>query len=565
MAVNKVVFGNDTLIDLTEDTVQPEDVAMGETFHDRSGALRTGTSSGTGGVPIELLEDTVGWTGKNRFPITLENLKVLNTSGTWNGNVYTYGSGTLTCEVDINEYITKIHADGSFSSNVFYFDLDADFDTIKYANYLFNGLPSNGSNTTFSFRICTSVADRTSVQSIVNNNTAINNNGQHRVFSLRFAGNYSLPTGGLDFYPMIRLASISNDTFEPYHESVENVLQDAEVTPSKNLISFPYNRDNGYTSNGVVYTLDSEHRVIPNRTSSSTSNAMFRLNYITNPTNAEIDYYAGKILNGCPSGGSDTTYNIEFNAVVNNSTLVVCKDYGEGVTIPSDLSAYYGATAIYIGVFIYKSYSPSNLIFAPMLRDASKSDPTYKPYYIPLKDRKVDNDVLAPVENNTTASQGYNQGSPFMRFGKWCIAKTNIASGETLTEGTNYEVGNVGDNLKQVKEGVTLTSAASAFTDISLDSASDVIVKYGKIVTGAIKVNIANDITLSSKLNLIKLNYLPYATNELYPLVTVYKGTEPYGIETDYAFYIDSSGNIRIPVITWKAGNYILAFNFICK
>lgn len=41
--VNKVVYGNDTLIDLTEDTVTADKILQGYTAHDRSGAGITGT------------------------------------------------------------------------------------------------------------------------------------------------------------------------------------------------------------------------------------------------------------------------------------------------------------------------------------------------------------------------------------------------------------------------------------------------------------------------------------------------------------------------------------------
>lgn len=42
--VNKVVYGNQTLIDLTEDSVTSETLLDGETAHDRSGAQITGTA-----------------------------------------------------------------------------------------------------------------------------------------------------------------------------------------------------------------------------------------------------------------------------------------------------------------------------------------------------------------------------------------------------------------------------------------------------------------------------------------------------------------------------------------
>lgn len=43
--VSKVIYGGKTLIDLTADTVAPEQVQKGVTFHDKSGAILTGTST----------------------------------------------------------------------------------------------------------------------------------------------------------------------------------------------------------------------------------------------------------------------------------------------------------------------------------------------------------------------------------------------------------------------------------------------------------------------------------------------------------------------------------------
>lgn len=46
MAINKVVYGNDVLIDLSNDTAEASDVAQGKTFHLKSGAQGTGTALG---------------------------------------------------------------------------------------------------------------------------------------------------------------------------------------------------------------------------------------------------------------------------------------------------------------------------------------------------------------------------------------------------------------------------------------------------------------------------------------------------------------------------------------
>lgn len=58
MAVNKVVYGGETLVDLTNDTVTPETLAEGVTAHDASGAVITGTMTAGGGDNLlaQLLE-----------------------------------------------------------------------------------------------------------------------------------------------------------------------------------------------------------------------------------------------------------------------------------------------------------------------------------------------------------------------------------------------------------------------------------------------------------------------------------------------------------------------------
>lgn len=43
MAVNKVIWGNTTLIDLTSDTVTPDKVLSGVTFHKADGVVASGS------------------------------------------------------------------------------------------------------------------------------------------------------------------------------------------------------------------------------------------------------------------------------------------------------------------------------------------------------------------------------------------------------------------------------------------------------------------------------------------------------------------------------------------
>lgn len=55
--------------------------------------------------------------------------------------------------------------------------------------------------------------------------------------------------------------------------------------------------------------------------------------------------------------------------------------------------------------------------------------------------------VVGTVENGTTASQAYAVGEHFIRNDAFCTAIAAIASGATLTQGTNYVEGTIADNI----------------------------------------------------------------------------------------------------------------------
>lgn len=61
MAINKVVYGGNTLVDLTSDTVTANKILSGYTAHDKSGASITGSipNRGTGVISIANVDDAV--------------------------------------------------------------------------------------------------------------------------------------------------------------------------------------------------------------------------------------------------------------------------------------------------------------------------------------------------------------------------------------------------------------------------------------------------------------------------------------------------------------------------
>lgn len=69
MAINKVIYGSNTLIDLTADTITPETLAQGITAHDKSGEPITGTStkdSDTSDATASVAEILIGKTAYAR-------------------------------------------------------------------------------------------------------------------------------------------------------------------------------------------------------------------------------------------------------------------------------------------------------------------------------------------------------------------------------------------------------------------------------------------------------------------------------------------------------------------
>lgn len=66
MAINKIVYGSQTLIDLTSDTVTVSDVVSGVTFHLRDGSVGTGTIVNGNNMEYGLTDGTLPLVGVAR-------------------------------------------------------------------------------------------------------------------------------------------------------------------------------------------------------------------------------------------------------------------------------------------------------------------------------------------------------------------------------------------------------------------------------------------------------------------------------------------------------------------
>ncbi len=92
MAINKVVYGGTTILDLTGDTVTADKLMQGYTAHDRSGAVITGTA--TGGGPIEIGYDELSSVGYAQVGTAVTGTPNYTPSGSVSYTTDTVGEAT---------------------------------------------------------------------------------------------------------------------------------------------------------------------------------------------------------------------------------------------------------------------------------------------------------------------------------------------------------------------------------------------------------------------------------------------------------------------------------------
>ena len=149
-----------------------------------------------------------GGAGKNKLPMTVANIKAANTGGSWSGNVYTVSGVSITILTD-GENVIGFRANGTATSTVF-FATGNKFEFLANVSYAVNGMVSTNTSAYLA------VNNGVNVQSSQDQIQTFNATREEYVYFIITSGYTAV---NVDVYPMIRLATETDPTFEPYENN----------------------------------------------------------------------------------------------------------------------------------------------------------------------------------------------------------------------------------------------------------------------------------------------------------------------------------------------------------
>ena len=203
----------------------------------------------------------------------------------------------------------------------------------------------------------------------------------------------------IKLYPMFELDDTATE-YTPY-------VDPATVTVTRCGKNILPNVGTTMTGNGITFTVNADGSVTCNGT--ATKNAVINL---TENYRLPLGTY---ILRGCPSTGSDTTYRLQTNKIINGEVSTGCVDVGSSARLNITQECQ-----VYSYIVVLKDTTVSNITFYPQLLPEAETDTTYEPYngttYTPEADGIVSGIVsVAPTMTLLTDKAGvtieaeYNQ------------------------------------------------------------------------------------------------------------------------------------------------------------
>ena len=239
-------------------------------------------------------------------------------------------------------------------------------------NYILTGCPSGGSWNTFYLTAYASSAWLSAPD--FGSGCRIENKTVTQVV-ISIASGYT--ANNLKFYPMLRDADITNSTYEPYKESVDERLinNTCDIVLNKSTLGYQCKnllKNNAVTQtvNGVTFTVNTDGSVTVNGTNTSSS------------TGANLEICGFKNYGDIKLTASlkSTDSNVYMSVFDKNWV-------GVGIICDNETTWYNDNKERYVRLVVKPGATVENVTVYPMIRYADITDSTYEPYQPSLIDR----------------------------------------------------------------------------------------------------------------------------------------------------------------------------------
>ena len=333
-------------------------------------------------------------------------------------------------------------------------------------------------------------------------------------------------------YPMIRKASVTDASYEPYHASVSEMFESLggtldcnQLIQNGNFVStsgWSTYRSTLSVSNNIaqlVYGEPGNDYVLIRNLNCKANHKYLVMSDVKPIANARMNYYLLK--NDYSYSEASRTKNIS-SGVWNRCEAIILISQDTNVLWLSiqldssntstevknynliDLTALFGsaiADKIYAmeqatagsGVAYFRKYFPNDYY------EYSADDG--------ILAEKADNSTIAPVENGSTASQAYAVGTHAIRNGAFITWKNAKAQGEPINDADDYTSGDVADSL----QAIDVTSEFTFANDITFATTSGwtKIYKVGNIIKGYLRFTTPSTVSIDKVVVTIPTKYLP--------------------------------------------------------
>ena len=222
-------------------------------------------------------------------------------------------------------------------------------------------------------------------------------------------------------YPMIRLASDNDATYQPYTKTNQELTKDSVDWDDFNKVGavnlLPNNKAVGTTTSTdghVTWTVNADGSVTISADGQQTADTPFILCSASQWEKQPSGRYR---LSGCPSGGSTTTYYLQTQMKDGSGSNVTMVDYGIGKVSSFDQNVSM-ATNGNIFITVCKNTVVNNITFYPMFARVG-----YKGSYVPYaRTNKELTDDAINLQNTKQDKPASNMA--FARYIEWQGADT---------------------------------------------------------------------------------------------------------------------------------------------